>query len=102
MKSLFVIFLLLIFLSSCRTTSDISNEYIENPCQDPEYLRLKKMKFSEMTGAESEYFKNKDKECKEFSKVVEHKKSKSDLVLISVLIGFMAVATMFFLLFRPH
>lgn len=55
-----------------------------------------------MTGAESEYFKQKEKECREFSKEVEHKKSKSDLVLISVLIGFLAVATMFFLLFRPH
>ncbi len=92
----------MLFLSSCRTTSDISNEYIENPCQDPEYLRLKKMKISDMTGAESDYLKQKDKECKEFNKVVEHKKSKSDLVLISVLIGFLAVATMFFLLFRPH
>lgn len=101
MKSILV-FSLLIFFSSCRTTSDISNEYIENPCQDPEYLRLKKMKFSEMTGAESDYYKQKDKDCREFSKEVEHKKSKSDLVLISVLIGFLAVATMFFLLFRPH
>lgn len=94
--------MLLIFLSSCQTTSDISNEYIVNPCQDPEYLRLKKMKFSEMTGAESEYFKNKEKECSEFSKVINHKKSKNDLVLISVLIGSLAVATMFLLLFRPH
>ncbi len=102
MKSIFVLFSLLLFLSSCRTTSDISNEHIENPCQDPEYLRLKKMKFSEMTGAESDYYKQKDKDCREFSKEVEHKKSKSDLVLISVLIGFLAVATMFFLLFRPH
>lgn len=101
MKSLLV-FSLLVFLSSCRTTADISNEYIENPCQDPKYLRLKQIKFSEMTGAESEYFKQKEKECGEFSKVVEHKKSKSDLVLISVLIGFLAVAAMFFLLFRPH
>lgn len=101
MKSLLV-FSLLIFLSSCRTTSDISNEYIENPCQDPEYLRLKKMKFSEMTGAESDYFKQKDNECKEFNKDIAHKKSKSDLVIISVIIGSLAVATMFFLLFRPH
>jgi hypothetical protein len=101
MKSLLV-FSLLIFLSSCRTTSDISNEYIENPCQDPEYLRLKKMRISEMTGAESEYFKQKEKECKEFSKDIEHKKSKNDFVLISVVIGSLAVATMFFLLFRPH
>ena len=66
------------FLSSCQSTSDISNEFIENPCQDPEYLRLKKMKFSEMTGAESDYLKQKDKECGEFSKEVEQKKSKSD------------------------
>ena len=102
MKSLLVFFLSLIFLSSCGSTADISKEYIENPCRDPEYLRLKKKKFSEMTGAESEYFKNKEKECNEFNKEVEHKKSKSDLVLISVLIGFLAVATMFFLLFRPH
>ena len=93
---------MMFFLSSCQSTEDISNEYIENPCQDPEYLRLKKMKFSEMTGAESDYLKQKDKECGEFSKEVEQKKSKSDLVLISVLIGFLAVAAMFFLLFRPH
>ena len=38
--------------------------------EDPEYLRLKKKKFSEMTSAESEYFKQKDKDCGEFSKVV--------------------------------
>lgn len=93
---------MMFFLSSCQSTSDISNEFIENPCQDPEYLRLKKMKFSEMTGAESDYLKQKDKECGEFSKKVEQKESKSDLVLISVLIGFLAVASMFFLLFRPH
>lgn len=93
---------MMFFLSSCQSTSDISNEFIENPCQDPEYLRLKKMKVSEMTGAESDYLKQKDKECGEFSKEVEQKKSKSDLVLISVLIGFLAVASMFFLLFRPH
>lgn len=99
----FLLILSMIFLlSSCRTTSDISNEYLKNPCQDPEYLRLKQIKYSVMTGAESEYFKQKEKECREFSKEVEHKKSKSDLVLISVLIGFLAVATMFFLLFRPH
>lgn len=70
--------------------------------EDPEYLRLKKKKFSEMTSAESEYFKQKDKDCGEFSKVVEYKKSKSDLVLISVLKKFLTVRTMFFLLFRPN
>ena len=93
---------MMFFLSSCQSTADISKEYIENPCQDPEYLRLKKMKVSEMTGSESEYFKQKEKECREFNKEVEQKKSKSDLVLISVLTGFLAVAAMSFLLFRPH
>ena len=102
MKSFLVFFLLLIFLSSCRSTADISKEYIENPCRDPEYLRLKKMNFSEMTGAESEYFKKIEKECNDFIKVVEHSKTNNDILIASVVVGFLAVATLFFLLFRPH
>ena len=102
MKSSLVFFLLLIFLSSCQSTADISNEYIENPCKDQEYLRLKKMNFSEMTGAESEYFKKTEKECNDFIKEVEHSKTNNDILIASIVAGFLSVATLFFLLFRPH
>ena len=102
MKSLLIFSLLLIFFSSCQSTADISKEYIENPCRDQEYLRLKKMKFSEMTGAESEYFKKIEKECSDFIKEVEQSKTNNDILIASVIVGFLAVATLFFLLFRPH
>lgn len=101
MKTISVL-LLLFALSSCTTTSDISSEYKENPCMDPEYQRLKSIKITEMTGAESEYYKQKEKECSEFENMAENKKSKSDLVLISVLIGSLAAASMFLFLFSQH
>ena len=101
MKSILV-FSLLIFFSSCRTTSDISNEYIENPCQDPEYLRLKKMKFSEMTGAESDYFKQKDKECREFSKESVNNKTDSDLLIALAIAGIIALVIVTLLSIKMH
>lgn len=60
------------------------------------------MKYSDMTGAESEYFKNKEKECSEFIKEVDYRKTKNDILIASLVVGFLAVATLFFLLFRPH
>jgi len=102
MKSVLVFFLFLIFLSSCGSTADISREYIENPCRDPEYLRLKKKKFSEMTGAESEYFKNKEKECREFSKESENNKTDSDLLIALAIAGFIGAAIVTLLSIKMH
>ncbi len=64
------IILLILFAAgfySCVGSNVEPKEYTENPCQDVLYQKLKKIKISEMTGSEREYFKMKDKECEEFS-----------------------------------
>lgn len=64
------IILLILFAAgfySCVGSNVEPKEYTENPCQDVLYQKLKKIKESEMTGSEREYFKMKDKECEEFS-----------------------------------
>ena len=63
-KYLIVVFISI--LSGCSSSYE-TKEFKENPCQDVIYQKLKKMKASEMTGSEQEYFYLKDKECKEFS-----------------------------------
>ena len=102
MKSLLIFSLLLIFFSSCQSTADISKEYIENPCRDQEYLRLKKMKFSEMTGAESEYFKKIEKECNDFTNEVDHSKTDSDLLTALVIAGIIGAAIVTLLSIKMH
>ena len=73
------IILLILFVAgfySCVGSNLDPKEYTENPCQDVLYKKLMKIKVSEMTGSEREYFNMKDKECEEFSD--QHIEEKSD------------------------
>ena len=73
-------------LSSCTGSNADPKEYTENPCQDVLYQKLKKMKVSEMTGSEREYFKVKDKECEEFSDYRKELKRDEKLATLNLII----------------
>ena len=87
------IFILVLFsagLSSCVGSNFDPKEYTENPCQDVLYQKLKKMKVSEMTESEREYFIRKDKDCERYSAQVKEDKSEkkqADRNLIYILSG---------------
>lgn len=84
-KYLIVVFISI--LSGCSSSYE-TKEFKENPCQDVIYQKLKKIKVSEMTGSEREYFNMKDKECKEFSdqrKEIKKDKKLATLNLIAIL-----------------
>jgi hypothetical protein len=82
LRYLSIILIFIFIFSSCQSTTDIIKEYKGNPCEDLQYLKLKKMKFSEMTGLESEYFKQKEKECNEFNEKVKTETSKTALIIV--------------------
>jgi len=84
-KYLIIVFISI--LSGCSSSYE-TKEFKENPCQDVIYQKLKKIKVSEMTGSEREYFNMKDKECKEFSdqrKEIKKDKKLATLNLIAIL-----------------
>lgn len=89
-------------MSSCQSTSEFSKEHKENPCQDPAYLKLRKMKVNEMTGSEYEYFKKKEKACQEFTEEINIDKSKSDFVIALIIIGAAVVVAAPLLIFKSH
>ncbi|MBK8550679.1 MAG: hypothetical protein IPL53_06305 [Ignavibacteria bacterium] len=60
------------------------------------------MKWNEMTGSESEYFKKKEKECQEFTEEIKIDKSKSDLVIVLIIIGAAAAVAAPLLIFKSH
>lgn len=94
-------YLILVFisiLSGCSSSYE-TKEFKENPCQDVIYQKLKKIKVSEMTGSEREYFNMKDKECREFSDYRkelkrDEKLATLNLILILGTIGLLTIATL--------
>jgi len=74
------------FMMSCQTTIDLSDEVEVKPCEDAQYQALKKRKFSELTGEQQQYFKQKDKECKEYLKESK-KEATTNLFIILASIG---------------
>ena len=97
------IILLILFaagLSSCVGSNADPKEYTENPCQDVLYQKLKKMKVSEMTGSEREYYNLKDKECADFSsqqkeKHSDKKSAEKNLLFILYGAGLLVAAGLF-------
>ena len=95
-KYLIVVFISI--LSGCSSSYE-TKEFKENPCQDVIYQKLKKIKVSEMTGSEREYFNMKDKECREFSDYRkelkrDEKLATLNLILILGTIGLLTIATL--------
>lgn len=88
--------------NSCSSTNNSVKEYIKSPCKDVQYLRLKKMKISEMTGAESEYFKIKATECKDFESNAKSENSTSDLIIVLSILGGLAGLTAVIFIFKAH
>jgi hypothetical protein len=102
LRCLSIILVFILFLGSCNTTSDIIKEYKGDPCEDLQYLKLKKMKKSEMTEEESEYFKQKEKECNEFNEKLQKKASKTALILVLAIGIPLAALIIFFENFKWH
>jgi hypothetical protein len=97
-----IILVFIFVLSSCQSTPHIIEGYKENPCLEAQYLKLKKMKITEMTGIESEYFKEKEKECREFTEKVKAEKSYNDFLIVLV-VGVIITAVIVFLSsFKMH
>lgn len=95
-------YLILVFisiLSGCSSSYE-TKEFKENPCQDVIYQKLKKIKVSEMTGSEREYFNMKDKECEEFSdknigEKSDKQKAKQNLMFILYGAGLLIAVALF-------
>ena len=99
MKKYLIVFFISI-LSGCSSSFE-PKEFKENPCQDVLYQKLKKMKTSEMTGSEQEYFYMKDKECKEFSDYRRELKKDEKLATLNLIfiLGGLALITILGLIF---
>jgi PBP1b-binding outer membrane lipoprotein LpoB len=87
MKTLFLILLSAVAFSSCssskNSSKNLSKDYKENPCEDARYLKLKEMKMSDMTGAESEYFKTKTIKCEDYERRAKTKLTTIDVIVVS-------------------
>lgn len=82
------ILLLILFaagFTSCVGSNVEPKQYTENPCQDVLYQKLKKIKVSDMTGSEREYFNMKDKECEEFSNYRKELKRDEKLATLNLI-----------------
>ncbi len=91
MKTLFLILLSAVAFSSCSSSKNLSKDYKENPCEDARYLKLKEMKMSDMTGAESEYFKTKTIECEDYEKRAKTKLTTIDVIVVSSILVIIAL-----------
>ncbi|MEO6696062.1 MAG: hypothetical protein ABIY50_03345 [Ignavibacteria bacterium] len=94
--------LLSLILSSCSSSKSLDKVHIENPCFDSQFLKLKKMRVSEMTGVESEYFKSKTIECEEFEKRSKTDISTKDFIVVIGILGVVAGIFVFLINFKAH
>lgn len=76
--------------SSCRTSLEISQDEVENPCKDLNYQELKKKNVRDMNKTEVEEFKQRDRECREYLKV-EKQKATNNLIYILSGLGVLLV-----------
>ena len=86
---LFACLILTILFNSCISSLE-HNEYVQNPCNDITYQKLKNINPKDMTNSELEFFKIKDKECLKFTadqKEVNSEKKQATTNLIWILSG---------------
>jgi hypothetical protein len=67
-----VLLFLLIGLSSCQSSKDISKEDSFSPCNDKLYLELQKRDSVSYTDFEKDYFQKKKQECVKYADKKEH------------------------------
>ena len=90
------------FISSCQTTVDLSESLEDTPCNDHRYLILKQIQVSKMTGEEVEYFKTKDRECKQFLKEEKKQTNKDFIIILSVIAAVIIAGFIFLSDFKMH
>ena len=59
-----VLFILLIGISACQSSKDISKEEAYSPCTDKLYLELQKRDSTTYSDFEKKYFNQKSEECR--------------------------------------
>jgi hypothetical protein len=69
-----VLLFLVIGLSSCESSKNISKEESYSPCNDKLYLELQKRDSSTYTDFEKKYFSQKKEECIKYADKSEHDK----------------------------
>ncbi len=69
-----VLFFLLISISACQSSKDISKEETYSPCTDKLFLELQKRDSTTYTDFEKDYLQKKSAECIKYGDKTEHDK----------------------------